>query len=47
MTKNENDPDNDIYDLVEEYFKSQKEIEGISDEEDEYFPLEYSKPPHY
>ena len=38
-------PDNDGFDLSEEYFK--KEDESYKKETEEYFPEETSKPPHY
>ncbi len=38
-------PENDIFDPTEDYFKK-KDISLESDNE-EYFPLEFSKPPHY
>ena len=47
MTHNEIDPNNDIYDLVEEYYKGKEEVSELNEDEDEYFSLESSKPPHY
>ena len=39
-------PDNDGYDPSEEYFKKKKG-DTYEDENEEYFPIETSKPPHY
>ena len=47
MTHNEIHSDNDIYDLVEEYYRGKEEVLELNDGEDEYFSLESSKPPHY
>ena len=41
--KGKNNPDNDGYDPSEEYFQK----EGDTYENEEYFPEETSKPPHY
>ena len=38
-------PDNDIFDPSEEYFK--KKDNSFENETEEYFPQETSKPPHY
>ncbi len=38
-------PDNDAYDLSEEYFRNKEDSNGNQTEE--YFPQETSKPPHY
>ena len=38
-------PDDELYDLSEEYFN--KKDNTNDDEIEEYFPLETSKPPHY
>ena len=38
-------PDDDVYDLSEEYFN--KKSNTNDDEIEVYFPLETSKPPHY
>ena len=38
-------PDNDCFDLSEEYFR--KKIDSYENETEEYFPQETSKPPHY
>ena len=38
-------PDNDGWDLYEEYFKKQDDSYEI--ETEEYFPEETTKPPHY
>ena len=43
--KDKINPDNDGYDPSEEYFK--KKSDTYEDENDEYFPQESSKPPHY
>ena len=39
-------PDDDVYDLSEEYF-NKKSNNNDDDEVEVYFPLETSKPPHY
>ena len=39
-------PDDDVYDLSEEYF-NKKSNNNDDDEIEVYFPLETSKPPHY
>ena len=39
-------PDDDVYDLSEEYF-NKKGNNNDDDEIEVYFPLETSKPPHY
>ena len=36
-------PDNDCYDQSEEYFR----VKDETDENEEYSPLDSSKPPHY
>ena len=41
--KEKNNPDNDGFDPSEEYFKKKSD----TSENDEYFPQETSKPPHY
>ena len=38
-------PDNDSFDQSEEYFR--KKIDSYENEQEEYFPQETSKPPHY
>ena len=38
-------PDDDGYDLCEEYFK--KKVNANDNETEEYFPQETCKPPHY
>ena len=38
-------PDNDGWDLYEEYFK--KKDDSYEIETEEYFPQETSRPPHY
>ena len=43
--KNKINPDNDVFDPSEEYFK--KEENTYDHETEEYFPKETSKPPHY
>ena len=43
MIKRENDYDNDGLDPSEEYFRKKKKC----NDEDTYFPLEESEPPHY
>ena len=43
--KTKNNYDNDGYDQSEEYFKK-KEVTD-DDENEEYFPQETSRPPHY
>ena len=43
--KNKINPDNDVYDQSEEYFK--KKSDTFEDETEEYFPQKTSKPPHY
>ena len=39
-------PDDDVYDLSEEYF-NKKGNNNDDNEIEVYFPLETSKPPHY
>ena len=41
--KEKNNPDNDGFDPSEEYFKDKSDTY----ENEEYFPQEASKPPHY
>tara|TARA_Y100001968_G_C19399666_1_gene740324 strand:+ start:329 stop:457 length:129 start_codon:yes stop_codon:yes gene_type:complete len=41
--KSKNNPDNDAFNPSAEYFKGKSREE----EDDTYFPLEESKPPHY
>ena len=43
--KDKINPDNNDFDASEEYFKMQDE--SFDQENEEYFPLEDSKPPHY
>tara|TARA_Y100001968_G_C18801110_1_gene455691 strand:- start:207 stop:341 length:135 start_codon:yes stop_codon:yes gene_type:complete len=43
--KDKNNPDNDVFDPSEEYFK--KKDGTYENETDEYFPRETSTPPHY
>ena len=43
--KDKINPDNDSYDPSEEYFERKSGI--YENENEEYFPLETSKPPHY
>ena len=43
--KDKFNPDNDSLDQSEEYFK--KKDDKYKNENDEYFPQETSKPPHY
>ena len=43
--KNKINPENDTFDLSEEYFK--KKGENNDNDTEEYFPQETSKPPHY
>tara|TARA_Y100001968_G_C19395188_1_gene737872 strand:+ start:648 stop:830 length:183 start_codon:yes stop_codon:yes gene_type:complete len=43
--KDKMNPDNDGVDPSEEYFR--KRDESYEKETEEYFPQEYSKPPHY
>ena len=43
--KEKNNPDNDVYDPSEEYFR--KKDDSYEEESEEYFPQENSKPPHY
>ena len=38
-------PKNELLDPSEEYFK--KKSESLNEEDEPYFPLEESKPPHY
>ena len=38
-------PDNDIFDPLEEYFK--KENDSMENDSEVFFPEEESKPPHY
>ncbi len=38
-------PDDDGFDLPEEYFKEKNKI--LEEEDEAYFPIEESKPPHY
>ena len=45
MIKDKINPDNDVFDPSEEYFK--KKGDTYENETDEYFPKETSKPPHY
>ena len=40
-------PDNHIFDQSEEYFRKEGDSYENENENDEYFPQEYSKPPHY
>ena len=40
-------PDNDILDQSEEYFKNKDYLYETEIETDEFFPLDTSKPPHY
>ena len=40
-------PDDDVYDLSEEYFNKKGNNYDDDDEIEVYFPLEISKPPHY
>jgi len=47
MTNNEINPDNEIYDFVEEYYKKKEKKLGSNEGGEEYFPLEESHPPHY
>tara|TARA_Y100001968_G_scaffold267927_1_gene258067 strand:+ start:255 stop:389 length:135 start_codon:yes stop_codon:yes gene_type:complete len=44
MKENVN-PDNDCFDQLEEYFR--KKDDSFKNDNEEYFPLENSKPPHY
>ena len=41
---NERNYDNDGLDPSEEYFKEKRKI---NDDDDDYFPLDESEPPHY
>ena len=43
--KNKINPDIDSFDKAEEYFK--KKDQSYEKENEEYFPQETSKPPHY
>ncbi len=45
MIKEKINPDNDVVDPSEEYFK--KKVDTYENETEEYFPQETSKPPHY
>ena len=47
MPKKEINPDNEILDLVEEYFKEREKTYHDYENNEDYFPLEESKPPHY
>ena len=38
-------PNNDVLDLSEEYFKNK--VDTYENESEEYFPQENSRPPHY
>ena len=40
-------PDNDGFDQSEEYFKKRSDTYENENENEEYFPQENSKPPHY
>ena len=43
--KGKNNPDDDVYDPSEEYFKNKGATN--ENETEEYYPQEESKPPHY
>ena len=47
MTKNEINPDNDILDLVEEHYKERENTFYEYENNEDYLPVEESKPPHY
>ncbi len=47
MLNNEIKPDNEIYDLVEEYYKKKESRHQVYEDGEDYFPFEGSKPPHY
>ena len=40
-------PDNDVYDPSEDYFRKKGDTYETETETEEYFPQETSKPPHY
>ena len=47
MTINEMNSENEISDLIEEYYKTKEKPLDFFEEDEDYFLIEELKPPHY